>query len=65
MENRDLPDAGEQQKRAYVYCGYPRQNNYIQCYDGRINAHDHYPQWHSNRQGRNASVTQRLCNGGA
>lgn len=52
-------------KRAYVYTGYCQQNNYIQCYDGRIKAPSHYPQWHSRRQGRNVPVTQRLCNGGA
>lgn len=52
-------------KRAYVYTGYSRQNNYIQCYDGRIKAPSHYPQWHGRKQERNASVTQHLCNGGA
>jgi len=64
-QNNQMASAGQEAKRAYVYSGFWSTNNYIQCYDGGIKAHSHYPQWHSNRQERNAPVTQHLCNGGA
>jgi len=53
------------ESRAYVYTGYCRQNNYIQCLDSGTKPGLHNRLGNSRKQERNAPVTQRLCNGGA
>ena len=53
MSNRLNPLEAEKGKSAYVYSGFCCRNNYIQCYDGRIKAPSHYPQWRGMKQERN------------
>lgn len=65
MENSDLPQPGKKRKRANVYTGYCRQNNYIQCLSSGKKPGLHNRLGKGRNQERNAPVTQHLCNGGA
>lgn len=63
MQNSQLNSVREVAKRAYVYTGYCRQNNYIQCLGSGTKPSLHNRLGQGSKQGRNASVTQVTCGG--